>query len=123
MKGKDSNPNPGWKQADQSSEYGYDPDYLFNFMNEAYKIRSKIVHGKIVKNATTIFEINSKKLRLYELANELEQITRLSILEMLFLFKHYRNQEDLVGVINKVAIGYPKGLLRPNHSEDRMIIT
>lgn len=90
----------------------YDANYLFNFMNESYKIRSKLVHGKVDKNAIKVFEIQGKKFGLYDVANELEGVTRLSILEMLSLLKHYnyRKQEDLINAINKVATGISKKL-------------
>ncbi|HET7285403.1 MAG TPA: hypothetical protein VFI70_12025 [Nitrososphaeraceae archaeon] len=93
----------------------YDANYLFNFMNESYKIRSKLVHGKVDKNAIKVFEIQGKKFGLYDVANELEGVTRLSILEMLSLLKHYnyRKQEDLINAIDKVATGISKKL-RPS---------
>jgi Apea-like HEPN len=93
----------------------YDPDHLFDFMNEAYKIRSKLIYGKIDEKAKKVFKIRSNEYRLYDVANELERVTRLSTLRMLSLFKHYhyRKQEVLINVIDKVAIGHPKRILRP----------
>jgi hypothetical protein len=92
----------------------YDTNYLFDFVRVAYKIRSLLVHGKVNKNAVKVFEIGSKKFGLYDVAKELEEITRLSIRRILSLVKHYnyRKQEDLIKVIDKVAIGGRRKILR-----------
>ena len=88
----------------------YKPEYLFDFLNEAYRFRSKLVHGKIGKKVSRLSKY--RKFRLNEVAIELEQITRLSILRVLSIFKHYNyKQEFLINVIDKVAIGYPRGTL------------
>lgn len=62
-------------------------------MREAYKIRSQLVHGKVNKNAVKVFEIESKKFGLYDVAKELEEITRHSILRILSLVKHFNYQK------------------------------
>lgn len=54
-----------------------------------------------------------------DIANELEQITRLSILRMLSPFKHYDNKQEntsLINIIDKVAIGHRRGILERNLS-------
>jgi hypothetical protein len=95
----------------------YSPEFLFDFMGKAYGIRSRLVHGKVNKKAkNAVIKMDSKEYSLYDVANELEQITRLSILRMLSLFKHHNYEQEntyLINVIDKVAIGHPRGILGP----------
>jgi hypothetical protein len=95
----------------------YDPYFIYQFIGKAYGIRSKLVHGKLEKKATdSVFVVDSKEYKLCNVANELEQITRLSIRRMLYLFKHHNYKQEnefLNNVIDKVAIGHPRTILGP----------
>lgn len=95
----------------------YDPDFLYDFIGKAYGIRSKLVHGKLDKKAKgPVMVTNSKKYSLYDVSTELEHITRLSILRMLSLFRHhsYRQENEfLIDLIDKVAIGHLRSTLGP----------
>jgi hypothetical protein len=88
--------------------------FLFKFINKAYGIRSKLVHGKISKESFREFEIDSKKFSLYSIAIELERITRLSIIKLINLLNYqgYNKQEDIMDSIDKAAIGESKKLIR-----------
>jgi hypothetical protein len=93
----------------------YNPNFLYDFIGKAYGIRSNLVHGKLGKKTTgSVIVTSSKKYNLNGVANELEQITRLSIRRMLSLSKYYdykQENEFLNKVIDKVAIGYPRSIL------------
>ena len=46
-------------------------NFLFDFINKAYEIRSKLVHGKINKDSFKKFDIETKTFpNLYSVANE-----------------------------------------------------
>jgi hypothetical protein len=91
-------------------------DFLFDFIGKAYSTRSKLVHGKVDKESLGTFSIGAKKFSVYDIAAELERITRLSILKILTLFSHdnYRSQDDIIDAVDRAAIGSSKKIIRQN---------
>ena len=62
---------------------------IFNFMKDAYNLRSKIVHGKTPK-------IGKKRVDLKDYVSELENYLRKSIIRFLRMTNQFKNQETIL---------------------------
>ncbi len=74
--------------------------YLFEFVKKAYDARSRLVHGDVLDQV----EVQGKLLTVYELATELERITRLSMRKFLNLIDHYGGKKAIIHDLDNSVI-------------------
>lgn len=92
--------------------------FFFNFIKKAYKVRSKLVHGKVNSISLKAFIISGKNFGYADTSRELERIVRLSIIKYLnFLNDHkYKSHEDVIEAIDIAAVGSTKKVMKQKSS-------